>query len=302
MYCDTLDNVLPLQVWQTNGSIHKIKIYAGRGQYDEALKMADKAMELAAVDQQRLNEIRRLKMDILAKTGQADELLKLALYTIDTNDSLYRKDIAYQIDELRTKYDVDKQDREMKYMWRYLYILGIVLIIILLLWRWHSWIVNRKNRSLMQQIREMDMLFAERELDTPVISEMNEGKDNKGDTLFARLNRLIKEKRIFAQQDASRVYVAEQLGVSDRTLYRCIKSNTNLTFSDYLAYMRLAYARELLANSENKFTMEKIAMDAGFRSTTTFYRQFKDKYDITPDEFRKLSSKFYPQITVDEQT
>ncbi|MDR1592908.1 MAG: hypothetical protein LBS43_00310, partial [Prevotellaceae bacterium] len=32
MYCDTLDNVLPLQVWQTNGSIHKIKIYAGRGQ------------------------------------------------------------------------------------------------------------------------------------------------------------------------------------------------------------------------------------------------------------------------------
>jgi AraC-like DNA-binding protein len=35
-------------------------------------------------------------------------------------------------------------------------------------------------------------------------------------------------------------------------------------------------------------------MDAGFRSTATFYRQFKDKYDITPDEFRKLSSKLYP--------
>jgi AraC-like DNA-binding protein len=295
MYCDTLDNVLPLQVWQTNGSIHKIKIYAGRGQYDEALKMADKAMQLAAVDKQRLNEIRRLKMDILAKTGQADELHKLALYTIESNDSLYRKDLAYQVDELRTRYDVDKHDREMKFIIRYASIAtvaGILLIIVLTIWIYYSSVVKNKNRFLMRKISEQDILIAEQkrqhehnsnEVDAFTKFIVNNSKD----PVFTQLNTLILEKKIFIQKKISRISIAKMLGINEKALYNCIKRNTGLGFIGYITYIRLAYAREQLADVSNQSTMEKIAQDSGFGSRVTLYRLFKDIYNTTPDEFRR---------------
>jgi tetratricopeptide (TPR) repeat protein len=132
-YCDTLVSIASHPIFNSHVAIHRLKIFAGRGEYDKALEMADKAIELSAsVDKHLLTEIRRLKMDILAKTGQTDELLKVALYTIDSNDSLYRKDIAYQIDELRTRFDMDKHVREKEFMRRYISISTVACIMLII--------------------------------------------------------------------------------------------------------------------------------------------------------------------------
>jgi AraC-like DNA-binding protein/flagellin-specific chaperone FliS len=305
-YCDTIENVLATGYSYLDAVVYRLKIYAGKGEYEKALEQADKALTLAdSFDVSWLGEIYSHKMESLAKTGQAGKLLELATNVITRKDSLYRKDIAYQIDELRTKYDLDRHiiekenmRREKENMRRYFYIAIVACIVILLMWIYHSRVVNRKNRGLIRKINEQDTLFAERERQyehnlNAAISTKNNGKNddnNNNDTLFIRLNRLVK-KRLLAKESISRISIALELGINDRALYDCAKSNTGLNFNDYITYMRLAYARELLANTDNQFTMDKIALDAGFGSRATFFRLFKEHYDLTPDEFRKLVHK-----------
>jgi AraC-like DNA-binding protein len=302
LYCDTLDNAAPIPVLHIHCLVYKLKIFAGRGQYDKALEIANKAIELTSYGEKHTtNEIRRLKMDILAKTKQTDELLKLALYTIEFNDSLYHKDLAYQIDELRTKYEVDKHIREKKYMRNFTYIsilASILTALILLIWVRYSRIINIKNQGLMRRISEQDAMYAEigyaREQELEQRNESNPDEiidNNINRAIFARLNKLMKEQRLFADQNISRFSIATALGVSERILYDCIKSNTGMNFTTYITHLRLIYARQLISAVDNQLTMESIAIEAGFGSRSTFYRLFKENYGLSPDEFRKLKLK-----------
>jgi AraC-like DNA-binding protein len=298
-YCDTIETVLHTGYSYLDAVVYRLKIYAGRGEYDKALEQADKALTIIdSSDIRWLDIVRHHKMEILAKTGQAKELFKLATQIINARDSLYRKDLAYQVDELHTKYDLDKHISEKENMRRNFYISIIAGIIILLMWVHHSRVVNRKNRGLMRKINEQDVLFAERERQykrslnaiLPEINVVNDDDNNNENNIFAQLNRLVR-KCLQTKESISRASVARNLGINDRALYSCVKSNTGLNFNDYITYMRLAYARELLADTDNQFTIEKIAVDAGFGSRASFFRLFKERYDLTPDEFRKLAHK-----------
>ncbi len=55
--------------------------------------------------------------------------------------------------------------------------------------------------------------------------------------------------------------------------------------------MRLEHARELLSLPNTELTIEAIAIDSGFGSRNTFYRLFREKYGLTPVEFRKLANE-----------
>ncbi|MDR1525247.1 MAG: helix-turn-helix domain-containing protein, partial [Tannerella sp.] len=117
----------------------------------------------------------------------------------------------------------------------------------------------------------------------------DDGDDTKIDDLFDKIDRLMKERRIFADSQISRKSVAEMIGINERALFDCIKNNTEKNFSDYITFLRLNYARELLAGRNEKLTMEAIADEAGFGSRASFYRLFKTNYGLSPDEFRKLT-------------
>jgi AraC-like DNA-binding protein len=302
LYCDTLDNAAYIPVLHLHCLVYKLKIFAGRGQYDKALEMADQAIELISCggEKHMMNEILRLKMDMLAKTKQFDELLNLALYTIEFNDSLYHKDLAYQLDELRTKYEVDKHIHEKSHMRNITYIsilISILIALILLIWVRYSHIINVKNQGLMRRISELDAIYAEmgrlreQELEFE-LNQIDENTDNDiNNTVFVRLNKLLKEQRLFADQNISRFSIATNLGVSERILYDCIKSNTGMKFTAYITHLRLTHARQLISDIDNQLTMEGIAIEAGFGSRSTFYRLFKENYGLSPDEFRKLKLK-----------
>jgi AraC-like DNA-binding protein len=305
LYCDTLEsNVATITIFNQALATCRTEIFAKQGKYDKALEMVDKAIEaLIPVSSTGANTMRRKKMEILAKTGQANELLKLALHTLDASDSLYRKDLAYQLDELHIKYEVDKHVREKKYMRNYTYIASltcILLIVFLLIWIRYSRIINLKNSGLIRKIREQDAMYSELEhrreyeqnLNTPIVDDENgEVDSNDIDTIFVRLSRLLKKRILFSDKNISRQSLASELCVSERVLYRCIKSKTGLNFTGYIAYTRLAYARQLLVNNTDALTMESIAKKAGFGSRATFYRLFKETYGLSPDEYRKSMHK-----------
>lgn len=80
--------------------------------------------------------------------------------------------------------------------------------------------------------------------------------------------------------------MAHDLGVSKYVLSRVFSKTFHRNFNQYLNDARLSYACTRLVNSGD--TILDICLDSGFDSQRTFNRAFKERYRITPSEYRKL--------------
>lgn len=82
--------------------------------------------------------------------------------------------------------------------------------------------------------------------------------------------------------------LSQDYGLSERTLYRKIKSLTGYTPEHYLLMLRLRTARERLKNSDD--TILSIALSCGFKSLSSFSRNFKRIYSYSPVQQRNIAT------------
>ena len=79
--------------------------------------------------------------------------------------------------------------------------------------------------------------------------------------------------------------VAKSLGVSRYHVSHVFSSRMKTNFSDYLNFLRLDYACELLQTTDK--SISDISMDAGFSSQRTFNRAFQKNYSLAPRQYRQ---------------
>lgn len=103
--------------------------------------------------------------------------------------------------------------------------------------------------------------------------------------IYSSLQKLMKEDKIYHDPRLTRDEVVSKLGTSRKTFLEALQSHINMTFIEYTNKFRLDEAVELLENEE--YTNETIAEEVGFGSVNTFYRQFRQKYGISPSEYRR---------------
>ena len=285
--------------------ILRAEIFEVTGRYEEGLAFAEKAYRLMLVNENtsmNLIGVMHLRARLLCRLCRAEEGIVLYDSVLLQSKIIRDNEFNAQMDELRTVYEVDKHIAEKERVRAFLlFALGgcILLALTLGIWIHYSRTIVRKNRDLYLQIKEQDRL--EEELDAerrrnlelrlllkPDAVEFEESEDNY-ELFFGRLVVLMKEQRLFANFEVKRKDVAKEIGISDRGLHDCIKKNTGMSFAEYINALRLAYARELLSNMDDKHTIETIAFEAGFNSRPTFYRLFTEKYGLSPKQFRKLS-------------
>ena len=77
---------------------------------------------------------------------------------------------------------------------------------------------------------------------------------------------------------------ARALGVSRYHLSRVFSQRIGSSFSDYLSFLRLNDAQELLLGTDR--SISDIALDCGFLSQRTFNRAFQKLFRTTPRQFR----------------
>lgn len=85
-------------------------------------------------------------------------------------------------------------------------------------------------------------------------------------------------------EEVSLTGMARTLCVSPYVLSRIFSGIFHTNFNQYLNEIRLDYASHLLRTTEKSVT--DIFMDAGFASQTTFNRSFKEKYHMSPRDYR----------------
>lgn len=114
---------------------------------------------------------------------------------------------------------------------------------------------------------------------------MTEGKiTHKADSKFVQdildiINNNITDKELSAS------FIAENLNISTRQLYRRIKELELQSPLNIIRECRLHIAQDMLLKS-NK-TIDEIIYASGFASRSPFFRAFSEKFDCTPGEYRE---------------
>ena len=93
--------------------------------------------------------------------------------------------------------------------------------------------------------------------------------------------------------------VAKAACISQWHFQRIFKALTNETLKTYIRSRRLSNALEKLLHSDDRIL--DIAMAAGFESQQSFTRSFKQAFDMTPNQARKIGDKnqFLKKIVFD---
>ena len=90
------------------------------------------------------------------------------------------------------------------------------------------------------------------------------------------------------QENLSLTSLSEAMGYSAKYLSRLFKENMSWNLSDYIQYVRIEKAKELLIQTQ--LSVEEIQELVGIPSRTTFIRVFKKFEGLPPGQYRKLGT------------
>ena len=144
----------------------------------------------------------------------------------------------------------------------------------------------RKNRALAQQITEAlaykDKYDAEQE---PQPQPENPATLSDAD-LFQFLRDAILRDRLYLDPQLDRQALVDRFGLSKERIGAAFaKGSSYKSLIDFLSDCRLPHAAKLLADRPD-LSIADVARESGFPSADTFSRNFRQKYALTPSQFR----------------
>jgi AraC-like DNA-binding protein len=301
-----LDKIEKLGYTSTNVQLstllNRANLCFRRGNYAQMLEYADKGIALAEQSGTSRYVLvffkPRMQALINLDNPKTTELCLDRLLFL--TDSIHDLEGDKQLDELRTQYEVDKitaeKERNRNY---FLFALGGcgLLAIALGIWIYYSRLVTRKNRTLVMQIKELQAEQQRRDeellrkttfetLDAPALDDAFR-PESSYDKLCLVIRDLLLKDKVYRNPALNRDGMVERLGTSKNLFIDAFQQCFNKSFTDYINELRLNDAIALLEQSD--ISIEEISEKVGFGTGRTFRRQFQAKYNISPQNYRKLS-------------
>lgn len=267
--------------------------------YNRALLTINKVIDhyTETSDKLNLKGAKDRKADILAAKGDYKNAFFLKNEVALFIDSLAKHNASRQIDELRTIYEVDRlkdeaENHRLETQQTHTVITSLamgctLLFIIAVVTKYNSNQLKKKNKKIFAQHKDLDIYLKEINNLSSLIQDTNPDKLKEA-SLFEKTTAHLYKTECFRNPNLTRESLALELGTNRQYLTQAIQENKEMTFTEYINGFRLEYARRLLSQ-EMDFSIDKIYTQAGFNNKSTFYRLFKQKYDLTPKEMREIA-------------
>lgn len=112
--------------------------------------------------------------------------------------------------------------------------------------------------------------------------------DDSAKVLAGRLNRLMKEEKLYSQPELTLVELAARLDIHPNYLSQAINEMEGVNFYDYINGLRIEEFKNAVIDPTNKkYTLLTVAYDCGFNSKSAFNRYFKKVEGQSPSEYLK---------------
>ena len=287
---------------------------------EKALPLTDVALYEDSISVRR-KEACLVLADAYLRSGKKEESVVYYKTALALTDSLNHRNNENHALEMATLLDTREKERQIELQveelrWHRVVtsvvagVLALVGVIFILIVR-HSRIVDRKNKLMAQQIdlylsyrselqvaRERIRQLEDME-EEPVTFDVDGGIGNDreaeavkvepddGDRkYFEELDLKIRGEQLFLNPDLTRDMILRLTPVGKNRISPLLQAFAGENFNGYINSLRLEYSLVLLKDFEN-YTVEAVAIDSGFNNVRTYQRIFREKYGMTPAEYRK---------------
>lgn len=204
--------------------------------------------------------------------------------TIDRQFVLDRENTA---EILRYKQDLHKLENDLSKRHNLLVIFIVVAVLLFILFVWVSYDhkrLNVKNKKITSLLMELSDAKEEAEYHANDSIDSNTSQDYK---IFQQFDEKVRNDKLYLNYQMQRDDFARLMGVDRNRFASIIKEYTGGgNLNSYLNDMRLEYSVYLLRNHP-EMSIQEIGEASALPSSTTFYRLFKERYDISPKVFRE---------------
>jgi AraC-like DNA-binding protein/Flp pilus assembly protein TadD len=289
-YCnriDSINNGNPVSM----GNTHLIRshILDARGQYSEALERINRAI---ALDPAYLHAY-HTKIKILSHLEKAPQTWTEVEKTISYTDSVRNASFNVQLDELRTRYEVDRHIMEKERNRNYFLFAAAACFLVVMAWVFHSRSILRKNRELVRKnrqwagIAEVGNTASEQKPDTEETLANSDIPDKTDEAVMNEIYKLM-ENDIYKDCHLTLDMLAEQTGYHSNYISNAINRCTGKNFKTYINEYRIKAAIRILSDKSNSknITVDAVAFDSGFSDRKNFHRVFKKITGLSPTDFK----------------
>lgn len=114
--------------------------------------------------------------------------------------------------------------------------------------------------------------------------------ENDIQTYQRKLENLMETDRIYRNSELTLPDVAGKIDLPTHHLSELLNEYLETNFYDYVNQYRVEEVKEKLSDPANDhLTILALALDAGFKSKSTFYKTFKKRVGMTPTQFKRTS-------------
>lgn len=269
------------------------------GRYEEVLRHNEAYLGLVSeADSLNLIRLRTLEQSSQAYRALGDYvhayLTILQVHQISRQMATSRErsqifQLADVTEAVARQYHLEKADYELKvqrYVISVLLAITLVLLVLFgLLWRTLH-VIRRKNRKMAELVLQLD---DQRKEIHSVENELERWEEEikTDEKLFFSFDWQVKEQKLYLNYQLGRDDYAQLMGVDRNRFAAILKKFTSNNLSTYLNDLRLEYSVTLFREHPD-WPINRVAEESALPRISTFYRLFKDKYGISPNNFRKI--------------
>lgn len=232
----------------------------------------------------------QLKAEVQNMAGLHEESARTYSQYIAYHDSLSARLTDRRLQDLTLLYksELDREEKRINTV-RFLGLGSVTLLLLILLGvAYRNTLMERKrNRLLVERLHEYD-----RANQTLIEKIAEPSQENEEDSLISRLDRYMITEQPYTDPALGRIELAEFLGVSQDALAQLIRSEHDQTVHAYINSFRAEEARRIL-DAEPDTTVADIASRLGFGTARTLQRAFKERFDMTPTQYRDASAELH---------
>ncbi|WP_418379340.1 helix-turn-helix domain-containing protein [Alistipes finegoldii] len=287
-----------------------------RGEYARAIPVLRQGIELSERSNNAVHRYKLYQRISEAETalGRYREALDYFKSYHSQADSIFNVERERSINELRVKYDAERQENMLRkseidlirqqrrfqlLLLLLLFAVGISTVVYIL--------YRRKDKMYKQIVRQQyEFLKKEKKAAQPAmpppdpISPQTEKQLPDRDEhavrdaeLFARIEYLMQTEGVYRQNDLTIERLAERLDTNRTYISRAINQQAGKAFSSYVNSYRIDEAVRRLSDVDDDTPLKALAQMLGYNHLQTFYTSFQSAIGMPPSKYREKLLKLH---------
>ena len=287
-----------------------------RGEYARAIPVLRQGIELSERSNNAVHRYKLYQRISEAETalGRYREALDYFKSYHSQADSIFNVERERSINELRVKYDAERQENMLRkseidlirqqrrfqlLLLLLLFAVGISTVVYIL--------YRRKDKMYKQIVRQQyEFLKKEKKAAQPAMpppgptSPQTEKPSPDRDEhavrdaeLFARIEYLMQTEGVYRQNDLTIERLAERLDTNRTYISRAINQQAGKAFSSYVNSYRIDEAVRRLSDVDDDTPLKALAQMLGYNHLQTFYTSFQSAIGMPPSKYREKLLKLH---------